>query len=40
VASATFMQISNILGGPAGNIGLGNAVYMERQIRLGVRFQF
>jgi Carboxypeptidase regulatory-like domain/TonB dependent receptor-like, beta-barrel len=40
VTAATFMQISNIPGGPPGNIGLSNAVYMERQIRLGVRFQF
>ena len=40
VTSATFMQISNIPGGAAGNVGLSNAAYMERQIRLGVRFQF
>jgi hypothetical protein len=40
VTSATFMQISNIPGGAAGNVGLGNAVYMERNFRLGLRFSF
>jgi Carboxypeptidase regulatory-like domain/TonB dependent receptor-like, beta-barrel len=40
VTSATFMQIANIPGGAAGNVGLGNAVYMERNIRLGLRFSF
>jgi hypothetical protein len=40
VTSPTFMQIANIPGGAAGNVGLGNAVYMERNIRLGLRFSF
>ena len=40
VTSATFMQIQSIPGGNPGNVGLSNAVYMERQIRLGLRFQF
>jgi hypothetical protein len=36
VTSGTFGQITSILGGG----GLTNSVYIERQIQLGVRFQF
>jgi hypothetical protein len=36
VTSATFGQITGIAGGTA----LTNAAYVERQIRLGVRFSF